>query len=192
MSSFSHFVRSLAIADGSGESVHHGRRQNRVLHTDGHEALTLPLTLQPCPGLARYFGTIGIGVLGKKFRKSADAGLVLNVRKRCIVRSLFFSCQVRAGPAQQSPRRKIGIVPAPLPPGNETVTQGRFAGTQCSVHHQQSRVAMREFHRQRKAEDAAPVLTNQCQVGQFQSRCEGQQHVSVKAEGVSLFFSWLV
>ena len=75
MSSFSHFVRSLAIADGSGESVHHGRRQNRVLHTDGHEALTLPLTLQPCPGLARYFGTIGIGVLGKNFRNVPERAI---------------------------------------------------------------------------------------------------------------------
>jgi FixJ family two-component response regulator len=68
----------------------------------------------------------------------------------------------------------------------------RVAASEHGVHSQQADIALRPFHWQRQAKNAAPVLHHQHDMAQIQAFDELQQHLAVECKLVRALFFGLV
>src|SRR6185295_16723042 len=85
---------------------------------------------------------------------------------------------------EQLADREVGILLRIRAPGDEARRKRDVAGGERGVHEQQALEALRHFHRQRQAEQAAPVLDDQGDVLQIPALDELEQKTAVEVERI--------
>ncbi len=177
------FERRGTAADHGRERMHHRRAEHRVLHADRHERLSRPAVAEEAGRPLRSLDAVHLRIHGHEGREAADAGAVTGVRERRVIGGGLGVREPRHRALHQRADTEIRIRGDEGLPGVEAGTR-RAADAEAGVHDDQAVDALGELHRQREAQESAPVLHHQRHPLEAERLDEPHEHPAVEAERI--------